>query len=753
MLSGTKKLWPYFYSVAAAFIISAGWSWYHWPHRPHGPFIWRTVILLAVALAAYQIFRAGYRLYVRHSRRLPFWQDDFVRVLDQLFFIFSLSFLSFFSRWEIVSVLWFLAVGVLFYWRLQSFFSAHPLALAWRTVHRAVFIWAGFLFCLNVLLQYIAYRYYILDAFVGYYNVVLFRAFAMTAFWLAGLAVAAIIFSAVRRGWRYAALAVWLALFLFALFCWAVNIGVLFFSGLYLSPTAVSHADGAGGVIWNSLTAALIIGFALAAAAVVFLVKFSARAFVLAPKKYWRFYATALIGLFIVSFLGLSSFSGTPEFTIVRSFYRYFFSQPENISLPLNLQKKLERFGLVYDTNQFYVAHKNVVFSDPAKLLPAKFSTRPPNVVVIFWESLSARLTDVYNPDLKDLTPGLDEMKNDPDTTVFKKFFNASTPTVTGLMSMLCSVLPPTGHEEIEKENLFRRHYLGCLPKILRSYGYDYAAYITAVEKDYANKDTIFESMGVKDVYGTDELAALIPGKPLAWGYSDHQMMPVLMQKMVEHQAEDPFLLMLSTVDTHPPFNLAKDEVPYGDGKVPPLNAFHTTDDAFKKFWENFKQSPFADNTIVIVVADHAVFPAAYHDQVLPADPGWLSYYDENAFLMYVPDSVLPKEVDRYASGLDFTPTLLQILGINAPNAFEGHSIFDDRALYPNLLGMHELGLYINEEVNGKRQLDYEIPSRLDCAELKNEDIDLSAPLTLCEFWQYYQWKRVMFEQGRFWEK
>lgn len=31
-----------------------------------------------------------------------------------------------------------------------------------------------------------------------------------------------------------------------------------------------------------------------------------------------------------------------------------------------------------------------------------------------------------------------------------------------------------------------------CLPKILKNNGYNYTAYITAVEKEYSNKDTIF---------------------------------------------------------------------------------------------------------------------------------------------------------------------------------------------------------------------------------------------------------------------
>ncbi len=101
---------------------------------------------------------------------------------------------------------------------------------------------------------------------------------------------------------------------------------------------------------------------------------------------------------------------------------------------------------------------------------------------------------------------------------------------------------------------------------------------------------------------------------------------------------------------------------------------------------------------------------------------------------------------------MDLTPTILQMLKINVANTFEGHSIFDDREQYPNLLGMHEFGLYINQlDENGKRTVDYTVPNDLDCD--KNISINTSSPLTLCEFLDFYQWKRQMFEQGRSWFK
>ena len=211
--------------------------------------------------------------------------------------------------------------------------------------------------------------------------------------------------------------------------------------------------------------------------------------------------------------------------------------------------------------------------------------------------------------------------------------------------------------------------------------------------------------------------------------------------------------MMLATVDSHLPFTSAKDIVQFRNSKSNALNAYHTTDDAFRIFWEEFKTSKFYDNTIVIAVADHAVFPAGVTKDIFPEDAGKVNFYDENAFMMYIPENKLPKKVDMYMSGIDFAPSILHLLGINTPNSFEGHSIFDNRNKYPNLLGMHEFGLYINQiDGQDKRTIDYSIPSEIQCEE-SDYNSATSSPLTLCEYLDFYKWKRQMFEQGRFWEE
>jgi hypothetical protein len=602
--------------------------------------------------------------------------------------------------------------------------------------------------------QYAAYHYYILDSNIKFFNIVLFRSAAMTGFWLLGFAVASTLYWRLTGALRYAAVTLWGALFSLGMAVWTVNIGILYYSGLYFSPVVIDHVEGAGSVAENNLTYILAGIFVATLVAFIWLLRSVFKAHARTAGKYWHYYNAVIVLMALSAIFGLSSFKNTPEHKIVESFYDHYFGTEVRVELPPALQQKLERFGLFYDLNNFKVSHHETVFSPSSTqhFLPDRLLQNKPNIVILYLESYSARLTDVYDPKkFPGLTPGLDAFAADPHTTVFSNYYNASTPTITGTLSQMCSFLPPTGHNEIQNDRKLQNHHLLCFPDILKKDGgYKYTAYVTAVDKEYAHKEGIFTSAGVDKVFGTSELKKYISGEPLSWGYSDHQLFPAVWNFM--QTAPQPFLMMLATVDTHPPFNLSKDVVPYGDGKDDVLNSFHTTDDAFQKFWTEFKNSPYYKNTIVVAVADHAIFPAALTKDLFPEEAKTLSYYDQNTFLMYVPDGMLPKEVSTYSSAIDVTPTLLQILNLNVPNSFEGHSIFDDRKEYPNLVGMHELGLYINQEATGnKRKIDYDIPSDLECPAVLN--VSSTAPLTLCEFAQFYKWKRQMFEEGRLWEK
>ncbi|MFA5127486.1 MAG: LTA synthase family protein [Patescibacteria group bacterium] len=739
--------------ITASFIISAGWMWYHYTHHPHAKFIWMTIAVAAAILVANKIFKELYRWLIIKFERHYFWRTDFYYFLDELFFLCSLYFIVFFSRNELLSLGIFAVVSLAVFIRLDDFLGRHP-DDDWRTAGRAIFVLGCVIFFVDAFFQYFSYANYILDSNIKFYNIVLFRSIAMSTLWMAGFALASMLYVSIAGRFRHAFLVFWLAAYIFALFIGVANVGVLSQSSLYLSPEVVAHAGGGGMKVYLWPGVILVAAFLAVSTIFILVIGRFVKKHNNIDRRVWYFYDFGIILLALMALFTVASLRSTPEAKILAAFVNEWRGANPTATLNPVVQNKLEKFGITPNLNEFYINERDNVYSTTTKLLPNKFDKKKPNIVIVFLESFSSRLTSVYNPDLKGLTPGLEAMASATGTTIFHKVYNGSTPTITGLLAELCSFLPPTGHNEIQNEKHLQKHHLYCLPKALSDNGYESNLYITAVDKEFANKDSILGSMGVKESWGTFELSKKISGAPLAWGYSDHQMFPELYNEMKVKRAEnaEPFLLMLSTVDTHPPFNLAKDVVSYGDGSNNLFNSYHTTDDAFAKFWNEFVKSDFATDTIVVAIADHAVFPTAYDKDTLPNLAGKMTFYDELAFMTYIPDSILPKEVNTLASSLDLAPTLLQILGINTANTFEGRSIFDDRAKYPNLLGMHEFGLWIDQTsfTTTSAQIDYAPPMDLNCTE---EIIGASstAPLTLCEYKNYYEWKRLMLEEGRLW--
>jgi len=737
-----SKIVPGLYSITGPFVIAFAWNYYHLTSATRQiEMVWLVLLHASLIFLAFFLFKGFFVFLVRKFQGHTFWTEEFTSYLDELFFISSLAFLVLLIKQDLLSFLYLGFILFIIFWRLNNILKKHQADLAWQKVNKQVFLLTGFIFLLTTIFQYTAYTYYIFDSNAKYHNIVLFRVFSLTMFWLGSFALCSLVYFYFKKS-RQLYLFIWLILFWGVLFIELVNTGVVLNSGLYLSPVIFSHASFSGLSIY-------IVPILIFLVVYFFLIYFSYLVFkkvILAhnetTKRHWLFYNFALLSIAGVSFLMVGSFYNTPEAIIVKNFFNLYQNEQSNIELSPILIEKLKKFGLNYDLNNFFVMRRT---QPQEKDLGFDFQKNKPNIIFIALESFSARLTGVYNENYKEVTPGLNDFASDKDTVIFKKVYNASTPTITGLMSLLCSFLPPTGHQEIEKNREMQRHFLTCLPQVLKENDYKDSLYITAVDKEFANKDTIVKSMGVETFYGMNELKNKIKDEPKSWGYSDHQLFPFLLQ--TAESLKQPFFIGYSTVDTHPPFDLPQDIVKYADGQNKVLNVIHTTDDAFDKFWVDFKQSSLAQNTILVVVADHAIFPTIYDEKNFPEVKDKMTYYDEIFFGMYLPENVLPSENEVYGSGIDVAPTILHLLNLEAPSSFEGYSLLGERKKYPNIMGIHEFGLYLNQiDQNGVRKIDYTLPSDVQCTDQKASD-----PMTLCELKQFYNWKRQMLLYGRLW--
>jgi phosphoglycerol transferase MdoB-like AlkP superfamily enzyme len=734
----------------AAIIIAACLNWWRLELLQRRIFAQRSLLYFIVILSLWYLGKYCYKRLTHRNRFTDFWRINFLEAADQLFFNFALFFLIVIPKNELYNfILTVIAIASL-YFTLDRFFDKHHNAKGWHAINNLIFTLGGFIFFTSSIFQYFTVKYYILESkyesgAVDY--AVALRSLAMTLFWLSAFSVINLI-NLRLKNWLKTIFTIG-AIIIFCLlqFIWIINIGLLHFSGLLLSPVMLQYANGSSGLLGD----AFFISLALASGAIyLFLYKIIRKTIKVrksSPAKYWHFYHAPILVMTILIALALPVYKNTPEYLIAKTFYGHYTEDTKAaVTIDPKIFDKLERFGLMYD-RQNLTTYRSNIFAPDSALPQINSNNTKPNVIIFFLESFSARLTSVYNnPKVPGITPGLETMAKDPQTTVFKKFYNASTPTITGILSELCSFLPPTGHDDIQKTQSYKSMRFSCLPEIAKKHGnYTSATYMTSVDKNYSDKDKIVGGMAVDEVIGKQEVAQLISEKPLSWGYSDHQTMPLLLA-MAEKKPQ-PFIMMLSTVDSHPPFDIAKDEVIYQNGKNNLLNSVHTTDDAFLRFWADFKKSPLANNTVIVTVADHAIFPSVYDNKenkfLLDSVDQKITFYDEIVFMVYSPYTQLPRTIEMYSSGIDFAPTILHILNINSPTLFEGRSIFDDQKKYPNILGMNEYEIYINQTKNdGTRDMQYGAPARI--TDSYQFDANMLTPY---DYAQYYNWKKKYFAE------
>jgi len=316
---------------------------------------------------------------------------------------------------------------------------------------------------------------------------------------------------------------------------------------------------------------------------------------------------------------------------------------------------------------------------------------QPLNVIVFFVESLSSRLTGVYRPQLANLTPNIVDFARASSTLI--NYYNHVTPTIVGIRGQLCSIFPYLQHKDWHKAKFeLQNSPVTCLPHILNRNHYEtnFLGYShpNSTFFDHQMKNSGFSRRWFYQDLLDHYLAADEKPERGRQGNSDRQMMSATISFLRNRKSEKPFFTAISTVETHPGFELLESQQKHPSYDNSKLNLVYNLDRHFGRFWEYFKTSKYRNNTIVILTADHAHTASVLMKEV--AGEGYpQENFDTMNMVVYTPDRLLPQQIDAQASSVDFAPSLLQLLGIkNESNSFMGQSIFSDRQKKPGAIGL-----------------------------------------------------------------
>ena len=174
---------------------------------------------------------------------------------------------------------------------------------------------------------------------------------------------------------------------------------------------------------------------------------------------------------------------------------------------------------------------------------------------------------------------------------------------------------------------------------------------------------------GIKEYYGKTEYAN-DKDYDGHWGIWDEKFLQYVAREL--GKLPQPFFAAEFTLSSHHPF-IVPDEYKQvlPKGTIPMHQAVAYTDMALRKFFETASKQPWYDNTLFVIVADHAV-------------PGALPQYKTSVGTFRIPiiifdprGELVGRDSEHLACQADLYPTILDLVGDQRPMVTFGGNPFD----------------------------------------------------------------------------
>jgi arylsulfatase A-like enzyme len=291
------------------------------------------------------------------------------------------------------------------------------------------------------------------------------------------------------------------------------------------------------------------------------------------------------------------------------------------------------------------------------------------NVVIVSLESTAAQYLPMYG-DGDDITPTLAALSR--DGVVFEHAYAAYPESIKGLFSILCSTFPAF---DVNVQVLSRTP-CDPVPSVLQRQGYRTALFHSG-RFDYLGMADVIRARG----FDTLEDAGDIGGHhQSSFGVDEPVSVDRMLQWVDRVPRGQPFLLTYLPIAGHHPYETSSSGI-FGnhDDFSRYRNAVHDGDAALKTLLDGFHARGLDNRTVWIVFGDHG---EAFGQH--PGNYGHTFYvYEENVhvpFMIAAPGLLeAPRRVSHTVSLVDVAPTILDLLGIEPPATYQGHSALDGR--------------------------------------------------------------------------
>jgi phosphoglycerol transferase MdoB-like AlkP superfamily enzyme len=154
------------------------------------------------------------------------------------------------------------------------------------------------------------------------------------------------------------------------------------------------------------------------------------------------------------------------------------------------------------------------------------------------------------------------------------------------------------------------------------------------------------------------------------WGASDEDVLGRAHQHFMEQAAEQPFFGLIFTSSNHSPFEFPDGRITlHEQPKATVNNAVKYADHALGQFMARARQSPYWENTVFLIVADHN--SRVYGPSLLPVER------------FHIPGLILGgaipagQRIGKGASQIDRAPTVFSLMGVSGSTPLIGRDLTD----------------------------------------------------------------------------
>lgn len=287
---------------------------------------------------------------------------------------------------------------------------------------------------------------------------------------------------------------------------------------------------------------------------------------------------------------------------------------------------------------------------------PTRKRARPLNLVMIVEESLGAQY--VANLGGSGLTPELDKLA--ADAWNFTRAYATGTRSVRGLEALVAG-FPPTISDAALRLSGAQQNFF-TLAQLLKQHGYR-SRFIYGGEAHFDNMKGFFLGNGFDELHDRESFEN--PAFVGTWGASDEDMFTKL-DELLSNPPDQPTFTLAFSVTNHSPWEYPTGRIKVDGNPATVENTVRYADWALGQFFEKAKASPYWEDTVFLIVADHD--SKVRGASLIPVDRFHIPAVILGA-------DVAPRRDDRLISQIDLPTTLLSLMSIQAEHPMIGRDL------------------------------------------------------------------------------